>query len=128
MSKTINNNFRYILNRSNVGREVLPNDLFLVDQITGTVQTNQTYGRFGDGHFTLYVMASNQDRKRSPKVGPGFDSNSIPGDIARLKVQLYKRKWTGYLYYSTLDAIDRILLFSFADQCFTRHGPNAFCV
>ena len=85
------NTFRYILNRSNVGREVLPNDLFLVDQITGTVQTNQTYGRFGDGHFTLYVMASNQDRKRSPKVGPGFDSNSIPGDIARLKVQLCKK-------------------------------------
>ena len=99
MTEKMNNTFRYILNRSNVGREVLPNDLFLVDQITGTVQTNQTYGRFGDGHFTLYVMASNQDRKRSPKVGPGFDSNSIPGDIARLKVQLCKRKRTAYLCY-----------------------------
>ena len=26
------------------------------------------------------------------------------------------------------DNIDQTLLFSFADQCFTRHGPNAFCV
>ena len=61
-------------------------DLFLVDRFTGTVQTNQTYGRFGDGYFILHVLASNQGEKRSPKVGPGFDSNTVPGDIAKLKV------------------------------------------
>ena len=76
-----------LVNRSNVGiPELLDNDLFLVDRITGTVQTNQTYGRFGDGFFTLYVMASNKDSNRSPKVGPGFDASKIAGDIAKLKV------------------------------------------
>ena len=64
-------------------------DLFLVDRITGTVQTNQTYGRFGDGYFTLYVLASNQDNKRSPKVGPGFDATKVAGDIAKLKVRFH---------------------------------------
>ena len=64
--------------------------MFLVDRITGTVQTNQTYGRFGDGFFTLYVMASNKDSNRSPKVGPGFDASQISGDIAKLKVRFYE--------------------------------------
>ena len=67
-------------------------DLFLVDRITGTVQTNKTYGRFGDGYFTLYVLASNQDNKRSPKVGPGFDATNVAGDIAKLKVRLFLEK------------------------------------
>ena len=81
---------KLLLISSNVGvPELLDNDLFLVDRITGTVQTNQTYGRFGDGFFTLFVMASNKDANRSPKVGPGFDVSSIPGDIAKLKVSMY---------------------------------------
>ena len=80
---------KLLLNSSNVGvPELLDNDLFLVDRITGTVQTNQTYGRFGDGFFTLFVMASNKNENRSPKVGPGFDVTSIPGDIAKLKVSM----------------------------------------
>ena len=87
------------MNSSNVGvPELLDNDLFLVDRITGTVQTNQTYGRFGDGFFTLFVMASNKDANRSPKVGPGFDHSSIPGDIAKLKVSVYVKHTNIYRF------------------------------
>ena len=56
-------------------------DTFLVDRITGTVQTNQTYGRFADGYFTLNILASNNEGKRFPKVGPGFDNNKGPGTL-----------------------------------------------
>ena len=91
MKTFINFSIQIHKNRSQIGREVLPVDLFLVDRLTGTVQTNQTYGRFGDGYFTLYVLASNQDNKRSPKVGPGFDASNVPGDIAKLKVNIIFR-------------------------------------
>lgn len=40
-------------------KEILEPDVFVVDEDTGLVQTNQTYGRFGDGYFTLAVAASN---------------------------------------------------------------------
>ena len=33
--------------------------LFLVDNNTGAVQTNQTYHEFSDGFFTLTIMAAN---------------------------------------------------------------------
>ena len=39
--------------------EILDNTMFLVDEVTGIVQTNRTYGRFGDGYFQLFVSAFN---------------------------------------------------------------------
>ena len=61
--------------------------MFLVDRITGTVQTNQTYGRFGDGYFTLYVSATNQLPKRLAKALPDFKDGSFHGDIAKIRVR-----------------------------------------
>ena len=39
--------------------EILDKSTFLVDEVTGIVQTNQTYGRFSDGYFQLYASAFN---------------------------------------------------------------------
>lgn len=43
--------------------EILDNDMFLVDEVTGILHTNQTYGRFGDGYFKLFVSAYNSPDK-----------------------------------------------------------------
>ena len=32
---------------------------FLVDPVTGVIQTNQSYGRYSDGYFDVFIKASN---------------------------------------------------------------------
>ena len=59
--------------------EILDNNLFLVDEVTGIVQTNRTYGRFGDGYFMLHVAAFNSER-------PGANERAIVGDTAKVKI------------------------------------------
>lgn len=55
--------------------EILDNDIFLVDGLTGLLQTNQTLGRFADGYFLIFVKATNGR----------YDIRN--GDFARLKVR-----------------------------------------
>ena len=48
--------------------------------MTGIVQTNRTYGRFGDGYFMLHVAAFNSER-------PGAaNQRAIVGDTAKVKI------------------------------------------
>ena len=46
---------------------------FLIDPVTGVIQTNQSYGRFSDGYFDVVIKATN-----SP--------NPSKSDFATLKV------------------------------------------
>ncbi len=40
-------------------REIVDNNVFIIDQLTGVMQTNTTYGRYADGYFEVTVKASN---------------------------------------------------------------------
>lgn len=66
-------NITYYRPRTNT-LEILDNDIFLVDGLTGLLQTNQTLGRFADGYFLIFVKATNGR----------YDIRN--GDFARLKV------------------------------------------
>ena len=50
---------------------------FLVDPVTGVIQTNQSYGRYSDGYFDVFIKASN-----SP--------DPSKSDFALMKVRLLK--------------------------------------
>ena len=54
-------------------REIMDNDVFLIDPSSGVLQTNRTLGQFADGYFNLVLRASN---------GP----EDKRGDLANLKV------------------------------------------
>ena len=40
-------------------KEILDDELFLMDSTTGMLQTNVTLGRFVDGYFSIVLKASN---------------------------------------------------------------------
>jgi hypothetical protein len=40
-------------------KEIVAKTVFIIDQLTGVIQTNQTYGRFADGYFEITVKATN---------------------------------------------------------------------
>ena len=40
-------------------KKILGAEGFLVDPVTGVIQTNQSYGRYSDGYFDVLVRASN---------------------------------------------------------------------
>ena len=40
-------------------RKVLGPSAFLVDPLTGVIQTNQSYGRYSDGYFDVVIKAHN---------------------------------------------------------------------
>ena len=33
--------------------------VFIIDELTGTLRTNQTYGQFADGYFVVVIKATN---------------------------------------------------------------------
>jgi len=39
------------------------NHVFIIDQLTGVLQTNETYARFADGYFEISVKAMNAPDK-----------------------------------------------------------------
>ena len=55
-------------------REIMDNDVFIIDPASGILQTNRTLGQFADGYFNLVFRASN---------GPGDKKR---GDFTTLKV------------------------------------------
>ena len=55
-------------------REIMDNDVFIIDPASGILQTNRTLGQFTDGYFNLVFRASN---------GPGDKKR---GDFTTLKV------------------------------------------
>lgn len=40
-------------------KEIVDNHVFIIDQLTGVLQTNETYARFTDGFFEITVKAKN---------------------------------------------------------------------
>lgn len=45
-------------------KEIVDNHVFIIDQLTGVLQTNQTYSRFSDGYFEITVKAQNAPTKQ----------------------------------------------------------------
>ena len=41
----------------------MDNHVFIIDQLTGVLQTNETYARFADGYFEISVKAMNAPDK-----------------------------------------------------------------
>ena len=53
----------------------MDNHVFIIDQLTGVLQTNETYARFADGYFEISVKAMNAPDKNDLmkiKVNSGF--------------------------------------------------------
>ena len=44
-------------------KEIVDNRIFIIDQLTGVLQTNETYARFTDGFFEITVKAKNAPTK-----------------------------------------------------------------
>ena len=44
-------------------RQIVDNHVFIIDQLTGVLQTNETYARFADGYFEISVKAMNAPDK-----------------------------------------------------------------
>ena len=40
-------------------KEILDTPVFIMDELTGTLRTNQTYGQFADGYFVVVIKATN---------------------------------------------------------------------
>jgi hypothetical protein len=38
--------------------------VFIVDELSGTLRTNQTYGEFADGYFVVVVKATNAPQQK----------------------------------------------------------------
>ena len=52
----------YFRPRSNL-KEIIADPVFIIDQLTGVLQTNETYARFTDGYFNITVKAQNAPSK-----------------------------------------------------------------
>ena len=52
----------YFRPRTNL-KEIVDNRIFIIDQLTGVLQTNETYARFTDGYFEITVKAKNAPTK-----------------------------------------------------------------
>ena len=63
----------YFRPRTNL-KEIVDNRIFIIDQLTGVLQTNETYARFTDGYFEITVKAKNAPTKE---------------DLRKLKVNLF---------------------------------------
>ena len=44
-------------------KQIVDNHVFIIDQLTGILQTNETYARFADGYFEISVKAMNAPDK-----------------------------------------------------------------
>jgi len=44
-------------------KEIVDNRIFIIDQLTGVLQTNETYARFTDGYFVITIKAKNAPTK-----------------------------------------------------------------
>ena len=53
----------YFRPRSNL-KEIVDSQVFIIDQLTGVLQTNETYARFTDGFFEITVKAKNAPEKQ----------------------------------------------------------------
>jgi hypothetical protein len=53
----------YFRPRSNL-KEIVDKSVFIIDQVTGVLQTNETYARFTDGYFNITVKAQNAPDKQ----------------------------------------------------------------
>ena len=53
----------YFRPRSNL-LEIVDKSVFIIDQVTGVLQTNETYARFTDGYFNITVKAQNAPDKQ----------------------------------------------------------------
>ncbi len=45
-------------------KEILDVPVFIVDELSGTLRTNQTYGEFADGYFVVVVKATNAPQQK----------------------------------------------------------------
>lgn len=54
----------YYRPRSNL-KQIVDNHVFIIDQLTGVLQTNETYSRFTDGFFEISVKAMNAPTKQA---------------------------------------------------------------
>jgi hypothetical protein len=87
-------NVTYFRPRTNT-REILDNDVFIIDPSSGILQTNRTLGQYADGYFNLVFKASNgpNDKKR--------------GDFTSIKVKHFCS------LFSTFLAINQFSLLTF---------------
>ena len=60
-------------------KEIVDNRIFIIDQLTGVLQTNETYARFTDGYFVITIKAKNAPTKEDLRrlkvsvISPFFD-------------------------------------------------------
>ena len=64
--KIINeNHFNFF--RTNL-EKIVEKHVFIIDQLTGVLQTNETYTRFADGYFQITIKAMNAKDKHDTTV------------------------------------------------------------
>jgi hypothetical protein len=70
-------------------KEILDAPVFIIDELTGTLRTNQTYGQFADGYFVVVIKATNAPTQRDftkVKVSSGDDR------------MIFKFNWAKYIH------------------------------
>ena len=48
--------------------KIVEKHVFIIDQLTGVLQTNETYTRFADGYFQITIKAMNAKDKHDTTV------------------------------------------------------------